>query len=903
MKQRICLFILLCLSVSSIAYAEWGSIDPPLFPGGVISLEQAGERVMQDFTGQEVDVYGSYNILKGMYYIFVDKHPLKDWNHEAVLYEIPRKQPGNAVKIDKISTINTPPDDNGYPYKALKNVDNFGNRANDKPVVAKTDFSSGVPEAARRTYAIIIGGGANRLANSEIYWNNMAYMYLTLVNKYGVPSDHIYPMMGAGMNKTCEMRKASGGFTYMPTILDQENNRGNIYEASLSNLDKYLNELDGKVKEDDHLLVVVLNHGGVDAAQNSYITLWGGEKLMADAFAQKLERFCKKNANVNVVLGQSFSGGFLQKLESKGCVAVAACAADESASTAGLYPLSPYGAFVHDWISAFHEESRRGVKKYWADTDKDGHVTMAEAYTYAKSLCVSLTNPAYVSKIKSVGEDLAFTYLPPANLIYIKDDYADKGFEPNPNKICWESPSIWVRNTKDTIQIPENPYVSEDHDVAYVNVWVHNRGKTVLTGGKWVQVNWARCSTIIDRDSWLGKNYDENGDLIGYSVPAKSVANSKKPLYPGDSVLVQLPWNLQVSENEETNRMHYCLFARVLDDPYIGSVVTGPDMFNPNGLNTHAQRNVTLLDRTEASEWCNVYIRNVESIDKNYTLEIVPRGSDDASLFNVADVEVKLLPTIATAIKPYGPHLTGVTPVNPDAGENQPIILRVTSAENQIRNINMRAKAIDKVGIRFVYKSQRTRFAPYKIALIQKDENGNILGGETFIIKTSNLPPLPILIERDSTILRPGNAKVLTTNAGDFKKVVWRNADGDHIGYGESVEVIPRPGNTEFSVTGFSEDGEVSFASISLEDQYGIESLRSANGVGETLGVTLRSYAGDNTQLVISSAIEGNPVLTHQVETGSKSAEISVGHLPAGIYAVSMVNDGEVIDSRKFVKR
>lgn len=77
MKQRICLFVLLCLSAFSTAYADSNLTSPHASEGRKITIEQALERVKQDFSGQDVDYYGKSDFEMDSHTIFVDLAPLK----------------------------------------------------------------------------------------------------------------------------------------------------------------------------------------------------------------------------------------------------------------------------------------------------------------------------------------------------------------------------------------------------------------------------------------------------------------------------------------------------------------------------------------------------------------------------------------------------------------------------------------------------------------------------------------------------------------------------------------------------------------------------------------------------------------------------------------------------------
>ena len=209
-----------------------------------------------------------------------------------------------------------------------------------------------------------------------------------------------------------------------------------------------------------------------------------------------LEPFTSKFVNVNIVLGQCFSGGFNDNLKKVGCVVASASTGSESSWACSDIP---YDEFVYQWTCAVNEATHRKVSVK-SDADNNGRVTMEEAFIYAKDKdMVSAEHPMYTSTPISVGEDLAFTHLAPAVDLYMKDNPEDTGKEPNlTTDEFWKSPSIWVRNQNDSIYEHQNPEYSSTHQMSYIYVRIYNRGKEKYNGkGKWIIVYWAQASTGI----------------------------------------------------------------------------------------------------------------------------------------------------------------------------------------------------------------------------------------------------------------------------------------------------------------------------------------------------------------------------------------------------------------------
>lgn len=113
------------------------------------------------FRDQDVDYYILDDSTSSTWNIFVDAEPMKGWQHDSYIIKVPKLLGPNSGPIQKIQQKN-PPLGNYVPL-LVKN--RYGGYANSKPHVAKPVSSNEPNEAARRTYAIILSGGVNKLYN------------------------------------------------------------------------------------------------------------------------------------------------------------------------------------------------------------------------------------------------------------------------------------------------------------------------------------------------------------------------------------------------------------------------------------------------------------------------------------------------------------------------------------------------------------------------------------------------------------------------------------------------------------------------------------------------------------------------------------------------------------------
>ena len=83
---------------------------------------------------------------------------------------------------------------------------------------------------------------------------------------------------------------------------------------------------------------------------------------------------------MTIVLGQCYAGAFAEVLQGEGRVVMAACSANQ---LSWATPDRTYDEFIYHWICAVagHDEQNQPVP---SDLDADSHITMAEAFTYAR---------------------------------------------------------------------------------------------------------------------------------------------------------------------------------------------------------------------------------------------------------------------------------------------------------------------------------------------------------------------------------------------------------------------------------------------------------------------------------------------------------------------------------------
>lgn len=877
-------FLRLCIVIATITLSVSETIAQRN-----ITVEEAFNVAKRGFFNQpDVDYYLCEDSTE-KWTFFADPEPLKGWEHDCYIVTVPKVLNEGTILFYQKKARRLPP---GGSLTPISVKDYYGTHANAKPLVASTNLSSEDISVANRTYAVILSGGVNINCNYERYWNDCSFIYQTLRKKYGVPKNNIKVIMSDGTNPNPDMRTTTGSTISSPLDLDFDGANDIQYAATYSNIQSVLNNLANTTNKDDHLFFYVIDHGGsIDEITNSYINLWGDEVLHDNELASMLTPFTNKLVNVNVVLGQCFSGGFIDDLTKVGCVVATASTGSEPSSGCASIP---YDEFVYHWTSAINQKNHTGVNVF-SDSDFNGRVTMQEAFTYARMRDTwEEEHPQYISTPTSVGEDLAFNNLPSSVDLYVRDNAEDTGKEPNlTTELFWKSPDIWIRNAADGIETHENPYYSADHTGAVIYVRVHNRGKEYYSGGQYLHVYWAKASSGFKVGTWKGRELYNNEYVTGNALTPVHIP----AMGPGESRIVQSNWGMPpLAQGDEDH--HFCITTNIMNQSFVDYSVPNPDYgFDTDGDNNIAQKNLTILYRTDATKEATIYVRNINSGSSNYTIELVPESDSDLALFDYAQVTMTLSSPIYNAWVRGGQQSSNIT-LNP----TNHLVLGMASPNSKIMNVNLNNAEFEKVKLSFDFHTGLIGFRTFTYDLIQRDENGNIIGGETFLIEAPfKEVDFPIIIS--PTDLGNGNVELQSNLNEEENTIKWKNSTGTEIGNNSSVIVTPTVQNKEFSVTVYTNDGCIATESIELDVTNGIKSITPSVAVENYIDVELyHETTSSSSYIIVSSATQNATVLNTTFPIGTKNITIDTSSLSSGIYILTYVVDGQVIDSRRFNK-
>ena len=231
------------------------------------------------------------------------------------------------------------------------------------------------------SYAVIISGGINTYNNWIRYWNDCSFVYQMLVDRYGYKKENIYILMAGGKDPAWEnhywlVGTPNFGFGAGKNYdLDNDGQEENIYPATNEYINQIFNNLSTKISNKNDLFIFSTDHGDSDGS----MMLWNEEKISTSEFALQLNKVSQAKS-ISVLMGQCFSGAFVESLQGDNRIICTAANSQESSyATPRLespyWKVNLYDEFVYKWIKAH--------KNLDSDINGDGKVSMLEAFKYA----------------------------------------------------------------------------------------------------------------------------------------------------------------------------------------------------------------------------------------------------------------------------------------------------------------------------------------------------------------------------------------------------------------------------------------------------------------------------------------------------------------------------------------
>lgn len=714
-----------------------------------------------------------------------------------------------------------------------------------------------------KTYAVIINGNKDLKSNRESYWNDCSFLYTTLRNYYKIPRANISVIMSDGKDPGADITMEDNSVVSSPLDLDGDGTDDIDYAATKENIKAVFSGLSNRIYSSDHLLVFIVGHGYKDQA--SYISLWGNEGKL---YPQELSDYVKdiKAGYMTFVLGQCYSGGFVDALQADNRLVLAACGKDEKSWTR---PDIPYDEFVSLFTSAL---SRVNIfdEEVDADYDKNGVVTLLEAYRYAEE------NDGYKDGDFSFGdvrehpmasylvgtniEDLSLSYIPnPVELIF--SDGSGQGKAP------WATDAIALSPESDGMDwTNSNSDFSQSTDKSVV-VKVRNRGVLPYDkANKSVSLYWSEAfyGTVSDSWQWDTPSSDD------YSCGVFATAPLDGTILPGRETSVTLEKKFDKKTAGQISSDNVGLNYR--------AVIYDTD----KGV---ADRKATsVLKSVQAATYGNernVFLANHDGAPVSYSLRFNVTGKDGDDLFRKAELEFR-----SSGITSHRYTLDGV---KEDAANSGTFIIEGNGAE--ISGINMEAGEClaTSLGCSFYADEAIPDTSFYNVAVsVTDDATGKCVGGENFIVRS--LPRKAIKVTPERYIYN-GKHFLTLSDASERVSCQWFDPDGRYLGEGYTFAIGDDPVLGEYKVRVCSKkDGALVYDSLKVVNDLLQKSLK-IDAATSRIYITFRHELPEDVDVIVSTtSVKGQ---TTHLPKGQKNYTVhynSVGGINSVVMVTFIVN-------------
>lgn len=895
------IILLLLLSSLQLTYAQ--SSGTNLERGQQLAYHTAKKLIG---TNDTYRYYVSQNTVRkdgeNCWLVFVDKEPKAGWEHPCT-YVYAKDGSRIIGDFTVVDSVCPPSDIRLIPVHKSNNVPED---------TVKVKVARGPENAfAANTYAVILSGGKNKNSNNARYWNDCSFIYQTLTKKYRVPKGNVKVLMSDGTDPAVDMcREVGDPYISSPLDLDDDGNPEIEYSATKTNLRRVFSELSNELGDEDHLFVYVIDHGGYDyQKKSSYICLWNDEKLYPEELNSYLDG-CEAGY-ISFVMGQCYSGGFVEPLRADNRLVMAACSADDLSY--GCEDL-PFDEFVYHWTSAVNGVTAFG-DKISADGNADDNVSLGEAYTYARQKDVysngdnpyASETPTYGCKAYIMFDDLSFSNIPEVGCdLFLSNNKMDTGKRPFDRSmfgngkyktVLWNSFCIWARNTNDGFVNQSSENISfEGRDKVYLYAKVTNRGTKPYVYDKERPMRllfyWAPSAFAITAADWKGiveKDVSGTGGVAGGTKLEETIA-------PGESVVYECEWtpypSFVLDDIRDIDDFHACFLAGLTYNKSYLSLEPEKEtgIVHVSNTNKLSQKNLQFID---------LYGLDHAKVDLGHTYSgldscmIRLYEINDTIAFRDAEISLSLSPNLMSSWMNNGCKGKSITL---QGKTDRRIMLK--DSDSCLDAIPLMKDNKDFVRVNFnpIVSSDAMSSKEYTLDLTLTDKNGKVLGGETFVFVGSAKKPIDTSVKIN--IDDYGRYKLSADSNGNEMLYEWYDSDGNLIGEGASIDVPANAKASNYTVRAKSlEDGTVSYNEVSVPT---IRKIESASVVApRMLEIKFSSLTSKATSLQLVSLDNNTSVREFSVPESVTGYIINVDNPLSGVSQLNLVENGQVTENMK----
>lgn len=303
---------------------------------------------------------------------FGDDVPLANWGHPCSYIFLSANKENYSIIHNKF-----PPRKWGeFILINTKNISIPQKTAIPRKITSFTSFWDNSPN----NYAIIISGGLNKENNNIRYWHDCKKIYNILTDVYKYNKNHIYVLFADGEDPADDCKLSHNYYVNSSPDLDNDGLSDFYGPADFSSVDNLFSQLHNTLSKRDNLFIYTIDHGDTLNGGEAYMCLWNSGLYTASRFASRLADI--EAGFKNIIMGQCYSGGFVEPILNYCENVVIATAVDPTHLSYGSYN-NQYDIYVDCWSAAV--SATNGGSTFLADTNHDGYVSPIEAANYAEA--------------------------------------------------------------------------------------------------------------------------------------------------------------------------------------------------------------------------------------------------------------------------------------------------------------------------------------------------------------------------------------------------------------------------------------------------------------------------------------------------------------------------------------
>lgn len=809
--------------------------------------------------------------VEGRYWmVFVDMAPLANWDHPCKYIYIKE----NSMTADGTTIV----EDSNRPPRGIKMSSLIEGKKQKvlragKSRMPRRTAANGGNKYADNTYAVIISGGANPENNYIRYWNDCSFIYSALAETHGVPKQNIKVVMAGGNtdepNQNWSNNAVSPDLKQTDCDLDGDGIDDIEYPATIPSLDLVFEELKNKLTEKDHLFVFVTDHGGKDEITDSaYIYLWDNCRLTPKKFASYFKEM--KAGYISFLLGQCFSGGFVDDLKGDNRIIATACGEDEESYACEEIE---FDEFLYHYTAAIN-----GSDAYGNMVGDGNGSTLKKAFEYAVAkdshaghkYAFGRETPTFSLLENTTAEELAFNSIPNAVDLYIGS------FPYEENNCFWNSDALWARYYNDAAWNEESQ--SEKCKLAgYGAVRVSNRGVKPYTGDDlYVSMFWTKPYINIPVTEWLNKsnNYEV---LDSYKIIGT--------IAPGETRLFEMKADPNVMSSF-LDHSFYDSYTYFADIHATGDGYMGRPMHRPYEDLSSGHKKLLACKNEIGVGNKSMICSSAANAATTYRLEIVEDSCNVKSIFENA--ELRINNTNITLNGDNGVSLSENASV--DKNNDRSIII---NGDARICGIPSSLATFVLDGA-FWANSQISGKTKYKVHAVLYDEKTNkCIGGMTYKMSSKRRPAITVdVVGKDEN----GVAYLVAENVSEKVGYSWMDKDGILIGTTEKVRYTG--GDITLRLTAMSDGAIAEFdcSDVQVADNVSIEKIQDG------FSVKFKEPVEEETTIKVATISNMSDQRVYKLSKGEKQKDVNTNGMSVNkdsYYSISVFQKNTCISNKK----